>query len=115
MRPYELMYLCPPTLDEERIGAVSERIQQTIGNLGGKIEKIVPTAKRRLVFVEGRFPPRTYTAREGRERMSLDISANDFQMLDPRPDRSGTAPSDSAQPAARVAEGEKFDPDEIPF
>ncbi|TMF26533.1 MAG: single-stranded DNA-binding protein [Chloroflexi bacterium] len=71
--------------------------------------------KGRLVFVEGRFTPRTYTDREGRERMSLDISANDFQMLDPRPDRSGTAPSDSAQPAARAAEGEKFDPDEIPF
>src|SRR5439155_357268 len=40
--------------------------------------------KGRLVFVEGRFTPRTYTDREGRERMSLDLSANDFQMLDPR-------------------------------
>src|SRR5213595_4196761 len=63
--------------------------------------------KGRLVYVEGRFTPRTYTDREGKERMSLDISANDFQMLHPRPDRSGTAPSDSAQPAARAAEGEK--------
>jgi small subunit ribosomal protein S6 len=50
MRPYELMYLCPPTLDEERIGAVSERIQQTISSLGGKIEKVAPTAKRRLAY-----------------------------------------------------------------
>lgn len=50
MRPYELMYLCPPTIDEERIGAVSERIQQTIANLGGKVDKVLPIAKRRLAY-----------------------------------------------------------------
>src|SRR5437879_13556336 len=50
MRPYELMYLCPPTIDEERIGAVSERIQQTISKLGGKVEQVVPIAKRRLAY-----------------------------------------------------------------
>ena len=50
MRPYELMYLCPPTVDEERLGAVSERIQQAIASLGGKIEKVVPHAKRRLAY-----------------------------------------------------------------
>jgi single-strand DNA-binding protein len=69
--------------------------------------------KGRLVYVEGRFTPRTYTDREGKERLSLDISANDFQMLDPRPDRQMS----SEQPAqARAGDGEKtFDPDEIPF
>jgi small subunit ribosomal protein S6 len=50
MRPYELMYLCPPSLDEERLGAVSERIQQTIATLGGKVEKVGPTQKRRLAY-----------------------------------------------------------------
>jgi small subunit ribosomal protein S6 len=50
VRPYELMYLCPPTIDEERLGAVSERIQQAIANLGGKVEKVVPHAKRRLAY-----------------------------------------------------------------
>src|SRR2546430_17425377 len=50
MRPYELMYLCPPTIDEERLGAVSERIQQTIANLGGKVEKVVPNQKRWLAY-----------------------------------------------------------------
>jgi small subunit ribosomal protein S6 len=44
------MYLCPPTIDEQRIGAVGERIQQTITNLGGKIDKVVPIAKRRLAY-----------------------------------------------------------------
>jgi small subunit ribosomal protein S6 len=50
MRPYELMYLCPPAVDEERIGAVSERLQQTITTLGGKVEKVVPFSKRRLAY-----------------------------------------------------------------
>src|SRR6267143_319543 len=40
--------------------------------------------KGRLVYIEGRFTPRTYTDREGKERLSLDISASDFQMLDAR-------------------------------
>ena len=63
--------------------------------------------------MEGRFTPRTYTDREGKERMSLDISANDFQMLDPRPDR-GMGDTAAAQP--RGTETDKsFDPDEIPF
>jgi single-strand DNA-binding protein len=69
--------------------------------------------KGRLVYVEGRFAPRTYTDREGKERMSLDINANDFQMLDPRPDRGMAGDS---VPQSRPTEGDKsFDPDEIPF
>jgi len=72
--------------------------------------------KGRLVYVEGRFTPRTYTDREGKERLSLDISANDFQMLDPRRDREGAVGVDNAPAASRGPEGEKsFDPDEIPF
>ena len=70
--------------------------------------------KGRLVYVEGRFTPRSYTDREGKDRMSLDISANDFQMLDPRPDRGMPAGDAPAQP--RGPESDKtFDPDEIPF
>jgi single-strand DNA-binding protein len=50
------------------------------------------------------------------ERYSLDISANDFQMLDPRRDREGGVPAPVG--GDRAADGEKsagFDPDEIPF
>jgi single-strand DNA-binding protein len=73
--------------------------------------------KGRLVYIEGRFTPRTYTDREGKERLSLDISANDFQMLDARRDREGGMGGDAATSApSRGPEGEKsFDPDEIPF
>ena len=50
MRPYELMYLVQPTADEERLTAVSDRLQQTIGTLGGKIEKVAPPMRRRLAY-----------------------------------------------------------------
>ncbi len=50
MRPYELMYLMPPTVDEERMTAVSERIQSTITSLGGKVDKTLPATRRRLAY-----------------------------------------------------------------
>ena len=50
MRPYELMYLLPPTADEERLTAVSERLQHTITTLGGKIDNVTPPARRRLAY-----------------------------------------------------------------
>ena len=83
-------------------------------SLAERAQQIVQ--KGRLVYVEGRFTPRTYTDREGKERLSLDISANDFQMLDPRRDREGGMGGDANATPARGPEGEKsFDPDEIPF
>ncbi|MDE3102870.1 MAG: single-stranded DNA-binding protein [Chloroflexota bacterium] len=70
--------------------------------------------KGRLVFVEGRFTPREWTDREGQKRTSLEISANDFQLLDPRRDRGESM--GAAPPAAAPDEaGAKFDPDDIPF
>lgn len=50
MRPYELMYLMPPTADEERLTSVSERLQNAITSLGGKIDKATPPARRRLAY-----------------------------------------------------------------
>jgi single-strand DNA-binding protein len=102
-------------------GKAEERVEQTDwyrvscwSTLAERAQQMI--TKGRLVLVEGRFTPRSYTDREGKERYSLDISANDFQMLDPRPGREGamTAPVG----ADRAADGEKsgsFDPDEIPF
>jgi small subunit ribosomal protein S6 len=50
MRPYELMYLLPPTADEERLKAVSERLESAITSLGGKVDKVVAPARRRLAY-----------------------------------------------------------------
>jgi small subunit ribosomal protein S6 len=55
MRPYELMYLIQPTADEERLTAVSERLQQSIGSLGGKVEKVTPPIRRRLAYEIGKY------------------------------------------------------------
>ena len=84
-------------------------------NLAERAQQMI--SKGRLVYVEGRFTPRTWTDKEGKERTSLDVSASDFQMLDSRRDREGGmgagAPMGGAE---KPANGEKgFDPDEIPF
>ena len=55
MRPYELMYLIQPTADEERLTAVSERLQQSIGSLGGKVEKVTLPIRRRLAYEIGKY------------------------------------------------------------
>ena len=55
MRPYELMYLIQPTADEERLTAVSERLQQSIGSLGGKVDKVTPPIRRRLAYEIGNY------------------------------------------------------------
>lgn len=50
MRPYEIMYLVQPAADEEKTKAVTDRLQQAIGDLGGSIEKAVPPMRRRLAY-----------------------------------------------------------------
>ncbi|TMD59782.1 MAG: 30S ribosomal protein S6 [Chloroflexi bacterium] len=60
MRPYELMYLVQPTADDERIGAISDRIQQTITGAGGKIEKVNIIGRRRLAYRIDRFRDGVY-------------------------------------------------------
>lgn len=69
--------------------------------------------KGRLVFVSGRFAAREWTGKDDQKRISLEINADDFQMLDSRRDREGGMGGD--QPPPPAPEGGKFDPDEIPF
>src|SRR4029077_5415366 len=101
-------------------GKAEDRQEQTDRYRGGCWSTLAERAeqmitKGRLVYIEGRFTPRTYTDREGKERLSLDISASDFQMLAARRDREGGM-GDTAAAAPSRPDGEKsFDPDEIPF
>lgn len=77
--------------------------------------------KGQQIFVDGRFTPRTYTAKDGQERTSLDISCNDFQLLGSRRDReaAGQAPTAQQGESGRFdpdkVDPDKVDPDEIPF
>ena len=104
-------------------GRAEERVEQTDwyrvscwSALAERAQQMI--TKGRLVLVDGRFTPRTYTDREGKERYSLDISANDFQMLDPRPGGRGEGGVPAPVGGDRAPDGDKpggFDPDEIPF
>ncbi len=55
MRPYELMYLVQPAADEERLSAVTDRLQQAITSLGGKVDKATPPQRRRLAYEIGKY------------------------------------------------------------
>jgi single-strand DNA-binding protein len=73
------------------------------------------------VYVEGRLRTRKWQDKEGKERYSTEIVANEMQMLGGRGDRSsGPAPASAPAPRSRVAESpaagaaEEFD-DDIPF
>ena len=73
--------------------------------------------KGQQIYVDGRFSPRTYMNKDNVEKMSLDISCNDFQLLGRRADREGgmgggAMPAPGGQPQG---DSGTFDPDEIPF
>jgi len=53
-RPYEIMFLVQPSADEERLGAINERVQNAITTLGGSVEKVNPPVRRRLAYELGR-------------------------------------------------------------
>jgi single-strand DNA-binding protein len=72
------------------------------------------------VYVEGKLTTRKWTDKEGKERYTTEVRANEMQMLDGKPgggsasyDRGG-ARGESAAPAAAVAE-KSFEDDDIPF
>jgi single-strand DNA-binding protein len=70
--------------------------------------------KGRLVYVEGRLQTRKWQDREQKERTTVEIVANDIQLLSGPRDRESTG--DVSEPrAAQPAEAGTFDPDEIPF
>ena len=104
-------------------GRAEERVEQTDwyrvscwSTLAERAQQMI--TKGRLVLVEGRFTPRSYTDKEGKDRYSLDISANDFQMLAPRPGGRESGGVTAPVGGERGPNGEKsggFDPDEIPF
>ncbi len=70
--------------------------------------------KGRLVYVEGRLQTRKWQDREQKERTTVEIVANDIQLLGgPRGERAEAgAPVRAAE---GTAESGTFDPDEIPF
>jgi len=74
------------------------------------------------VFVTGRLEARTYEAKDGTTQVSLDIVADEFELLKYRPRESeGGAPAreQAPRPAAAAADGGSqaapSDLDDLPF
>src|SRR5256885_847520 len=54
---------------------------------GGKLAEVCSQflSKGRRVYVEGRLSSRTYEGTDGQKRFSLQLSANEIQIIDARP------------------------------
>ena len=50
LREYELMYIVRPTITEEELPTVSDRVDTIVGNLGGEVVEKNPWGKRRLAY-----------------------------------------------------------------
>ena len=59
--PYELMYVVRPTLDEQTLAAVNEKVGKFIANAGGEILKREDWGKRRLAFPLAKFTEGFYS------------------------------------------------------
>ena len=62
------------------------------GTLAESMDRLAQSgalAKGRQVFVEGRFETHEYQDQQGQTRTSLDVTANEFQLLGPRTDAEG--------------------------
>lgn len=54
--------------------------------------------KGRKVYVEGRIQSQKYTGKDGVERVSYDIIANQIDLLDPRPTEEAAPPTPTVAP-----------------
>jgi len=92
------------------------------GNLADTVNKLAEQgylAKGKQVYVQGRLEAREWTDREGVNRTSLEVTANEIQMLGGRPDdSSGGFGGEARTPAGRPGEEvESLDEnmDDVPF
>ena len=63
------------------------------------------------VYIEGRLQQRKYTDREGVQRTSIDVIANDMKMLDSKPASSG---SEGYAAGSGDDRGDPFLPNDLP-
>ena len=62
--------------------------------------------KGQAVYIDGRLEPRDYTDKEGKARISLDVVANEFQLIGSR--SNGPSGSAGGGQAGEVSGGEDF-------
>ena len=72
-------------------------------------------SKGRKVAVIGELQARTYEAKDGTTRMSLDVQADEVEFLSPKQQEDGAAPSARAENAQDMAGFTDIQSDDIPF
>ena len=72
-------------------------------------------SKGRKVAVIGELQARTYEAKDGTTRMSLDVQADEVEFLSPKQQDDGAAPSTRADNAQDMAGFTDIQSDDIPF
>ena len=81
---------------------------------GSRGEKLAPhIGKGSAVIVTGQLTPRTYTGKEGQERMSLDVRVDQFAFAGPPPDKQAKPKQDQVGWSGLA--GPASDDDSIPF
>jgi single-strand DNA-binding protein len=92
------------------------------GNLADTVNKLAEQgylAKGKQVYVQGRLEAREWTDRNGVNRTSLEVTANEIQLLGGRPDDSGGFGAEARTTTSRSEEeAESFDEnsmDDVPF
>ncbi len=59
--PYELVYIVRPTVDEQALAAVNERVEKVIASTGGEITRRDDWGKRRLAYPITKFTEGFYS------------------------------------------------------
>ena len=109
---------------DKQSGETQERTEWHSVALFGRLGEIAAEYLRKgsQVYIEGRLRTRKWQDKEGRDRYTTEIIANDMQMLGGRgggsgggyAESSGGAPSTTREAAAPAVAQEDFD-DDIPF
>jgi single-strand DNA-binding protein len=68
-------------------------------------------SKGKLVYIEGELQPRTYQAKSGETKMSLDVQVSEIEFLSPKSEER----SDAAESGIDASGFETISSDSIPF
>src|SRR4051812_34091920 len=60
LRDYELVYVIRPTVENEELTALTERVQGWISGDGGEVQRVNPWGRRRLAYPIDRFRDGSY-------------------------------------------------------
>jgi single-strand DNA-binding protein len=111
------------TTDSRRDKETGEQVERTEWHnvvFFSRLAEIVSEYLRKgsQVYVEGRLQTRKWQDRDGNDRYTTEIVADNMQMLGGRGAGAGAPPAErggSSRPAARAQPAAEFEDDEIPF